>query len=173
MSGAGEALSGLLRAPVVLAAPLWVLLLRHTLADLCGPLGAAPDVALVAAAAAAWTRTPLSATLFAALLGAALDLASATPWGLGALRYAVLAAALSSLRRIGDFDLPGVSVVLVLVAAFGERAAAALTLGVRLQLPLAPLLLQAAAIAALSALLAPLGFSAARALAPPEEEARW
>ncbi|MBL4848684.1 MAG: hypothetical protein JKY65_24445 [Planctomycetes bacterium] len=161
-----DGLASLLRPLVVLAAPLWVLLLRYGFADLSAINGVAPDVALIAAVAAAWTRKPLGAVAFAALLGASLDLASTTPWGLGAVRYATLAALVCGVRRVGDFDLPGISVVLVLAFACAERGLAALTIGVRLQLPLTPLLLQAGGIALLSALLAPLGFATARALAP-------
>lgn len=163
-----EALAALLRPLAVLSAPLWVVLLRYSLADLSGPLGVAPDAALIAAAAAAWTRQPVGAVAFAALLGASLDLASSTPWGLGAIRYAALAALLCGLRRVGDFELPGTSVAVVLLFALAERGGAALTLGLRLHLPLSPLLWHAAGIAALSALLAPLGFAAARSLAPAE-----
>lgn len=172
MSRTNEGLFGLLRPLVVLAAPLWVVLLRYSLADLATPWGVAPDAALIAAVAAAWTRQPVGAVAFAALLGASLDLASSTPWGLGAIRYAVLAALVCGARRVGDFELPGISVVLVLLFAFAERASAGLTLGLRLQLPLAPLLWHAAGIALLSALLAPLGFAAARALAPAPLDSR-
>lgn len=161
-----EGLASLLRPVVVLAAPVWVLLLRYGVADLGAINGVAPDVAVVAAVAAAWTRKPLGAVVFAALLGASLDLASTTPWGFGAIRYALLAAVVCGIRRVGDFDLPGMSVFLVLIFALFERGAAAATIGVRLHLPLSPLLLHAGGIAVLSALIAPLGFLAARALAP-------
>lgn len=161
-----EGLASLLRPVVVLAAPVWVLLLRYGVADLGAIWGAAPDVAVIAAVAAAWTRRPLGAVIFAAVLGASLDLASTTPWGLGAIRYSILATVVCGIRRVGDYDVPGMSVALVLLFALAERSAAAATVGLRLRLPLAPLLWQAGGIALLTAALAPLGFLAARALAP-------
>jgi len=161
-----EGLASFLRPLVVLAAPVWVLLLRYGVADLGAVAGVAPDVAVIAAVAAAWTRRPLGAVLFAALLGASLDLASTTPWGLGAIRYSMLATVVCGIRRVGDFDLPGMSVFLVLVFALAERGAAATVVGLRLRLPLGPLLWHAGGIALFSALIAPLGFLAARALAP-------
>lgn len=161
-----ESLASLLRPVVVLAAPVWVLLLRYGVADLGAISGVAPDVAVIAAVAAAWTRRPLGAVTFAALLGASLDLASTTPWGLGAIRYATLATVVCGIRRVGDYDVPGMSVLLVLLFALAERGAAGAIVGLRLRLPLGPLLWHAAGIAVFSALLAPLGFLAARALAP-------
>ena len=167
MSGAGResgALAVLLGVPALLLAPLWAPLLRHAAADLFAVGGVGPDLAPVAAAAACWTRRPAVGIAFALALGASLDLASATPWGLGPARFLLLATFVTRLRRAVDAEGVGISLFLGAVCAAGERLSAALLLALFAKLPPQPLLGHAALVALYSAALAPLVFAAAQRL---------
>lgn len=148
---------------LVATAPVWVLILRHSVATLFQLGQVAPDLALAAVVAAAWTRSPFVAVCFALLLGAGLDLAGDTPWGLGPARLGALAALTCGLRQhLVLEDIPGGTVILVFGFALLERSLAALTL--RLYVPeasMAILLPHALGIAFLTACLAPLAFGVA------------
>jgi cell shape-determining protein MreD len=157
----------LLGVPLVLSAPVWVPLLRYSTAELFAVGGVGPDVAPLAAVAAAWTRRPGSALLFAVILGASLDLASATPWGLGCARFLFLSLFVTRLRQAVDLEGVAPALLLGLGYALAERGAAALTLGLWAGLPLEPLLIHAGLVALYSAALAPLAFLVAQRLPGP------
>ena len=153
---------------VVLTAPIWIVMLRHSVAQLLETHAVAPDVVAAAAAAVAWTRSPSVAIAFAAVLGGAADLASATPWGLYAVRLALLAAVLSHLRCIVALDgLPGAGLGGVVTFAVAERCLAVLTLKVWIpEADLAVLLPRAVRIGVFTAVLAPIALAVAWTLAP-------
>ena len=160
---------------LLLAAPLWVSLLRHSVAEVAAVDGVAPDVALAAAAAAAWTRpSAAGAAAFALVLAGLGDVASDVPWGLAAARLAVLTALFAGAARVlAGAPVPGSSLLVVGAFALVERLAAALTLSVWVpEADLHALALRGAAIAAYTALLGPVAFAVARRLAPEPRRGR-
>lgn len=157
-------LSVLLGVPVVVLAPLWVPLLRHAVGSLFAISGVGPDVAALAAVAAAWTRRPWVALTFAFLIGAQIDLLSATPWGWAPLRYVLLTVWITRLRPAVDADGPVIAVILCSGFVLIERCTAALSLGLYRGLPLEPLVTHAAWVSLYTAAFAPLAFAIAKRL---------
>lgn len=170
-AGPGAAAAVLL----ALTAPLWVVLLRHAVAELTAIGGVAPDVALAAVAAAAWVRpSAFSAVLFGLAVAGLGDLASDVPWGLAAARVGAVAAVFAGAARVLDGPpIPGGSVVVVGLFAALERLTAALTLGAWVpEADLSALATRGLAVAAYTALLGPLAFVVARRLTPAPADPR-
>ncbi len=155
---------------LLLTAPVWVLALRCASADLLAVRGVGPDAAAAAVAAIAWRGHPLTAVAFAVAIGCLGDLASDVPFGLAAARLGVLSAVFARISQlVAGGRLPGRSLLVVGAFAAVERTLAALTYaGFVPQADPLPLLLQAAAVAAYSALLGPVAFAVAATLVPEE-----
>ncbi|MBI3725256.1 rod shape-determining protein MreD, partial [bacterium] len=149
---------------VLLASPLWILELRRAIPALSGLELFSPDPILLGVAFAALRAEPLAACIFAAVLGALLDLPSGTPFGLGAARLALGAAFLGSLRSQVRADAWVVAPLAVLLFAIASKAVEALVLEACQDVALLPLVGRGALVALATAAATPLLWPAGEAL---------
>lgn len=157
---------GPLAGLLLLLAPCWVVLLRTSLQAL-SPADVAPDALALAAAAAAWAAGPAGAVRFALVAGLLADAAGEQPFGLAAVRLALLTLAFARARAAASVDLPGAGALFVLVFALCDRLLDAACEGALAGVAEAgPLAARAACVGGLTALLGPAALGAARALLP-------
>lgn len=159
---AASAGPGALAGLLALAAPAWVVLLRAALPALLGT-PAAPDALSLATAATAWTA-PRAAVPFALAAGLLADASGEAPWGAAAARLAILASLFGGARAASALELPGLGLVFVGLFVLLERLLEALLVAALSGAPAGPLCQQAAWVAGLTALAAPVGLSVARTL---------